>query len=300
MTERMESDEGLGHESEEHKLKAYWNSEAPERPPRDAKERYREIYDEVTKQLDSSPFGEYSIYLNYGYVANDSPQFAKHTVPPSTLNPNSVKLILELVGNCDLAGRRLLDVGCGRGGTISVLDQFFSPPSLTGVDLSQNAIAYCRRTQQDPRIEFHEGDAEALPFADESFDVVTNLESSHCYPTISKFYSEVMRVLVPGGHFLYTDVLPVERWKTGLQVLNDLGFTVEQDRDITANVLLSCDQVARRYLKAYARTNDQKVLEDFLSTPGSFVYEGMRTGNWVYRMVRFRKPICGQREGDSQ
>jgi len=280
-----ESDEG---QSEQHKITAYWDIKTPE--PGDAKHRYREIYDEVTKQLDSSPFGEYTIYLNYGYVATDSPQFAAHTVPIGTLNRNSVKLILELVGDCELTERRVLDVGCGRGGTISVLDQFFSPLSLTGVDLSHNAIAYCRRTQQDPRIEFREGDAEALPFADESFDVVTNLESSHCYPTISNFYSEVKRVLLPGGYFLYTDVLPVDRWHSGLQTLNDLGFIVEQDRNITANVLLSCDEVARSYVKVYSRTNDQKGLEDFLSVPGSLVYDEMRASSWVYRMVRLRKP----------
>ena len=51
-----------------------------------------------------------------------------------------------------------------------------------------------------------EGNAEKLPFADQSFDAVINVEASHCYPRFPQFLDEVARVLRPGGHFLYTDV----------------------------------------------------------------------------------------------
>jgi len=268
----------------------YWSVDM-DKSPDEAKAHYRAFYDQVTRQLNSSPYGEFSLFLNYGYVANENPQFAKFEVPASLLNPNSVKLVLELVGTCEIAGRRVLDVGCGRGGMIFALDYFFSPKCLQGVDLSPSAVSFCRKTQEKPTIAFREGDAENLPFADGSFDVVTNVESSHSYPSIHKFYSEVARVLVPGGYFLYTDVLPTDQWREGLNYLSEAGLMLEHDRNITANVLLSLDQVARRYLKAYEPNNDPKVMEDFLATPGSLVYEGMRTGEWTYRLVRFRASL---------
>ena len=60
---------------------------------------------------------------------------------------------------------------------------------------------------------FEVGDAETLPFDAESFDIVTNLESSSCYPDVHAFYREVHRVLAPGGHFLYSDCLPANRFR---------------------------------------------------------------------------------------
>ena len=55
------------------------------------------------------------------------------------------------------------------------------------------------------------GDADNLPFADQSFDAVINIEASHCYPRLSHFLADVARVLRPGGHFLYVDA----RWRSG-------------------------------------------------------------------------------------
>ena len=56
-----------------------------------------------------------------------------------------------------------------------------------------------------PGLDFVHGDAENLPFPDESFDAVINVEASHIYPHFDRFLSEVKRVLRPGGHFLHVD-----------------------------------------------------------------------------------------------
>ncbi|WP_343709669.1 class I SAM-dependent methyltransferase [Mycobacterium sp.] len=64
-----------------------------------------------------------------------------------------------------------------------------------------------------------EGNAQALPFTDASFDALVNVEASHLYPDVPKFLSEVARVLRPGGHFLYTDFRPrseVAEWEAAL------------------------------------------------------------------------------------
>jgi phthiocerol/phenolphthiocerol synthesis type-I polyketide synthase E len=256
----------------------------------EVKANYRRFYDAVNAQLDSSVFGPFSYFLNYGYLPNLSPQCSTVPLPDHFVNKNSVRLVLELVGNCDLRGRRVLDVGCGRGGTVFVIKTFFEPQSVQGLDLSSKAIASCRANHRYDNVRFDEGDAEKLPFDGELFDVVTNVESSHSYPNMGAFYNEVFRVLAPGGCFLYTDVFPKDGLADCLATLKSSGFTLEVDRDITANVLLSCDEVARARVGAYDVGNDRELMNNFLAAPGSQVYEDMRTGRWSYRIYRFRKP----------
>ena len=161
----------------------------------------------------------------------------------------------ELIGRTDLRGKRVLDVGCGRGGTVALIGDTFETAEVTGVDLSPEAIAFCRRTHRNPRVRFEVGDAEHLPVENASFDIVTNVESSHTYPNLRAFYAEVARVLAKGGTFLYTDLLPVGRWLEVRALLGPLGLTIEVDREITPNVLASCDEVATTRAQAFGGSN---------------------------------------------
>ena len=253
-----------------------------------AKGAVRQFYDVVTEQLDASAFGGVSLFLNYGYVANLNPQCAAVMLPDTMLNKNSVRLVLEVLEDCVGPGTRVLDVGCGRGGTISVIQKFFGARRLVGLDLSGAAVAFCRRTHL-PGAAFLQGDAEHLPFPDATFDVVTNVESSSCYPDLFAFYAEVYRLLAPGGRFLYTDCLPADRFRLGAQRLADLGFVLERTRDITANVLASCDQIAALRLGAYSSGNDAGAMRDFLGAPGSQYYEEMRSKRWLYQIFKMHK-----------
>lgn len=257
--------------------------------PSALKASYKRFYDGVSAQLAGNAFGRFSFFLNYGYVGDGHPEFAAVPLPEHYFNKNSVKLVLELIGDVPVEGRRVLDVGCGRGGTIHVFVTFFNPAAATGLDLSTNAIAFCRQAHKDARLTFQEGDAENLPFADSSFDIVTNVESSHSYPHIHRFYSQVHRVLAPGGYFLYTDALSDQQFTTSLAYLQHIGFTLERDRDITSNVLLSCDEIATTRVQAFDNRNDQNLMQNFLATPGSQVYQEMRSGRWTYRILKLRK-----------
>jgi ubiquinone/menaquinone biosynthesis C-methylase UbiE len=263
----------------------------------DTKAGYRRFYNGVSEQLNNSDFGDFSFFLNYGYVADRNPQYAQVQLPAHYLNKNSVRLALELIDDCEITGRRVLDVGCGRGGTISVIQKFFAPQSITGVDISSVAISFCHKTHRHSQIRFMEADAEALPFRERAFDVVTNVESSHSYPHIETFYTEVSRVLVPGGYFLYTDVLPIARMNECEKLLQRAGFSVERLRDITTNVVLSCDQIAETRTGAFAQAQNPGTLDEFLALPGSDVYEEMRQRQCVYHMFKLKKTEV---EGDGQ
>ena len=256
------------------------------------KASYRRFYDGVSKQLDSTVFGQFSFFLNYGYRPNHNPTHAVIEMPEHYINENSVRLVLELIGDYPITGQRVLDVGCGRGGTVHVIKTMFDAGTITGLDLSSQAIAFCRQAHAGPTVKFFEGDAEELPFEDGSFDIVTNVESSHSYPDINAFYAGVFRVLTPGGAFLYTDVQPVQQLAINLALLKRLGFLLERDTDITSNVLLSCDEVARTRVQAFSAENDPTLMQNFLATPESEVYDEMKSGRWQYRIFRLRKPFA--------
>ena len=263
-------------------------------PPLDPRtEQVRAFYDGINRQLDAGETGRLALFLNYGYAGGDAPAQGRVQLPAYVPNRNSMQLVLEVIGDCPLSGCRVVDVGCGRGGTLSVVALYFDVCELTGLDLSPSAIAFCRSHYDYPHMRFCEGDAASLPFDAASLDVVISIESSHSYTSIPAFYREVWRVLAPGGAFLYADLLRAGAVRGHLRTLAGLGFSLEVDRDITANVLLSCDEVAHRRAQAFGAYQDQALLNQFLAAPGAPVYEEMRSGVLTYRIFRLRKQQVG-------
>ena len=250
------------------------------------KENIRAYYDGISRRLAEARVGSAATFLNYGYVSLGTGDEAVTEPTGMHLNPTSIRLVLELLGPVDLRSRRVLDVGCGRGGTAALLADLFEA-DVTGIDLSPEAIAFCRRRHRQSNIRFAVGDAENLSADSECFDAVTNIESSHTYPNRPGFYAEVRRVLKPDGVFLYTGVLPARTWNDSREQLARMRLDLFADRNITANVLASCDAVAARYAKIYGGLNAQ--LGNFLAVPGSDVYEQMRSGVLEYRILRARR-----------
>ncbi len=256
-----------------------------------SKDETRQFYDSINERLDSSIFGGSSHFLNLGYIANENRQYSSIELPTHLLDKHSIKLILETLGDADLQGRDVLDVGCGRGGTICVLHKYFGIKTAVGVDLSVAAIAFCKETHRFANTRFVQADAEDLPFDGASFDAVTNIESSCVYPNVFAFYSEMFRVLRPDGKFLYTDFFSdSDRVNACLEFLQNLGLILERDQDITSNVLTACDQIAARRTQALGRNETGQVITNFLAVPGSALYDQMKTGAATYRILNLRKP----------
>jgi ubiquinone/menaquinone biosynthesis C-methylase UbiE len=108
--------------------------------------------------------------------------------------------------NVDLAGVRVLEVGCGGGELLSrFLD--YGAGYAAGIDLMEERIAAAR--QRYPRLELVVGDASKLPWADGSFDLVTQFTciSSVLDPSLrAGIASEMWRVVAPGGLVLSYDM----------------------------------------------------------------------------------------------
>jgi SAM-dependent methyltransferase len=261
------------------------------------KARVRAFYSGLNAYLADSTLDAYVQFFNWGYLPVEGfPNDWPGSLPAAMLDRHAVRLVLELIGPIGVDGRDVLDVGCGRGGTLATLAARFAPRSLVGVDLNAMSITHCRQAHADPRLRFFQGDAEDLAFGDGSFDLITNIESSNAYPHIDRFYREVNRVLRPGGHFAYTDLLQPDQFVHARHFLSANGFALEADRDITANVLAARREAAKVQLRAFnaddAGTTDPThaaLMRYFLAPEGSEFFDSIDDGRFEYRILRFRK-----------
>lgn len=90
----------------------------------------------------------------------------------------------------------MLDAGCGTGAVIKLLKSKYPDRNYTGIDLSGKMIAVAKQKNLDNSTFIH-GDCENLPFAKESFDVITCSMSFHHYPNADRFFQSCNRVLRP-------------------------------------------------------------------------------------------------------
>jgi len=98
------------------------------------------------------------------------------------------------------AGMRVLDLCCGTGVVAAAAGA--RGAKIVGLDFSPAMLAEARR--RHPYLRFEQGDAEALPFADASFDTVLSNFGIHHVPRPEKALAETWRVLRPGGRFAFT------------------------------------------------------------------------------------------------
>jgi ubiquinone/menaquinone biosynthesis C-methylase UbiE len=103
---------------------------------------------------------------------------------------------------------RVLDVGCGGGMAIKLLATRADRGFVAGVDYSPEMVAQaCARNATavaDGQVLIRHGNAMALPFGDESFDVVSAIETFYFWPDPMQGLAEAHRVLRPGGRAAVT------------------------------------------------------------------------------------------------
>jgi SAM-dependent methyltransferase len=92
-----------------------------------------------------------------------------------------------------------IDVGCGNGAFTQVLIERCAPAAVTGVDPSEGQLAFARTRPGTRLAQFRLADAQALPFADNSFDAAAMALVISFIPDAQKAINEMARVVRPGG-----------------------------------------------------------------------------------------------------
>lgn len=226
-------------------------------------------------------------FMNWGYW-------------PSGQDSTAIELYANTLGGLGrgLGGLEVAEVGSGRGGGASWMARTQGARSVVGIELSPRAVRLARRLHRGVSgLRFEVGDAGALPLRDESVDVVVNIESCHHYPSMSRFLSEVRRVLRPGGHLAIADYRTSEEMPELVHSLRASGLELVGERDITANVLgaLAHDNDAKEaMLHARVPRRLRSVIRTFMGNRGTDVYDGFATRRWLYGSWALRKPEGGR------
>ena len=224
------------------------------------------------------------LFLNHGY---DRSLGTARLFIPADLEPfrYPIQLYDLLARRIVWRGKDALEVSSGLGGGAVWISRTYSPRSLTGLDIAAQAVRTCRSRYGHLGVSFEAGDAQAMPFADASFDIIINVESSLNYPDMAAFLHEVQRVLRPDGYFLFADYRSRSKIKLLRAMLASMPFEMLMLDDITPGILLGLEREETRKKELI----DRKI-PNFLKTSVSrFAGLGMEETGEYYKFVSRKK-----------
>jgi len=233
-------------------------------------------------------------FMNYGYANLDGNKNQPVLDKTDEGKRLSYQLYNHLACEIELEGKHILEVGSGRGGGASMIKKYHKPEKIVGLDFSSAAVKLSKRNLGTRGLAFIEGDAENIPFTAESFDAVINIESSHCYFSMKCFLKEVVKVLKPGGHFLFTDFREFKAIEELERLISFSGLEVLKKRDITQNIIKALEEDHDRRMKIISQNVPKPFLKQFREFAGvkdSVVYNRLENGELIYISMIMRKPL---------
>lgn len=107
------------------------------------------------------------------------------------------------------SGKRILEVGCGRGIALPVIDRLCGPRRLVGLDIDPELLAEAAANLREhgATAELCAGDVRRMPFGSESFDVIIDFGTLFHIARPQAASAEIARVLAPGGIFVHETVV---------------------------------------------------------------------------------------------
>ncbi len=233
-------------------------------------------------------------HVHWGYWEN--PASAAYTLESLAMAQEQLSQQVANAGQVR-SGQRILDCGCGFGGTIAHLNDRLQDLDMVGLNIDPRQLEVARTNfypKHGNRAEFIEGDACALPFDENSFDLVLAVECIFHFPSRLRFFQEVRRVLKTGGTLAICDFVPREITLVLDKMLNrfvqpligenfgavdysyslqkyrslasETGFSSLVERDITANTLPTYPvsvKVLNQYGGTYRVQNSAAVADRF-------------------------------------
>ena len=184
---------------------------------------------------------------------------SKKRITSALIEALDLELYRRVLAATSLRGKTIVDVGCGVGTSLvafargdiaassnpngSQSEKADAPTRAVGVDLSNVNIEraeFRHPPQSRPGcVEFAVAAAEKLPLVASSADVVLSVESTHALSEVALFVGEAQRVLRPGGRLCVADYGTEAHWSALLGAAKRHCFDVEEEEDITEDVLAS-------------------------------------------------------------
>ena len=164
----------------------------------------------------------------------------------------------------------ILDIGCGGGRTISKLATMASNGKVHGVDYSEESVTATHRSNTRwidiGRVSVREGTVSQLQFPDNTFDLITAIETHFFWPDLASDLREVVRVLKPGGTF----IIIAEVYKGGMKMAGKLAekyihhsgmllLTPDEHRDYLVNAGFADVRINTRPEKGWITAIGRKV-----------------------------------------
>lgn len=233
--------------------------------------------------------------MNYGFDLDDGDE---HVPPLPELSAEDAPdrycfgMYHRVAAQRDLKGLDVLEVGSGRGGGASYVHRYLGPASTIGLDRAASAVELSNRREGCEGLRYVVGDAEDLPFPNEQFDVVINVESCHCYGSIPTFLSEVHRVLRPGGALLLSDLRNAQVQAKFDRELEESPFEVRSRVEVTPGVIRSLQKDTPRRQKMLDESTNfglRGVMKWFSGVQGSTLYRDLDTRKFVYHCYELAK-----------
>jgi phosphoethanolamine N-methyltransferase len=151
--------------------------------------------------------------MSYGDILYDehSITFLEELWGDGFLSPGGPEEVARVLEGLDLAGRTVLDIGCGAGGITAALARDYGAAKVVGIDVEEPVCAAARRQAEKQgvadRVEIEQVTPGPFPFADARFDIVFSKDSIIHIPDKVFLAGEAYRVLKPGGWFAASDWL---------------------------------------------------------------------------------------------
>ena len=201
-------------------------------------------------------------FLNHGYRPLDNSKILNYDLNDKTWEnqANLYAHVIELYKKykIDFKTVNLLDIGCGMGHGPKIYKKYYDFEKITAIDFTEGFIENAKNNSQG--VTYQVADATNMPFENNSFNLLTNIESLHNYIYTYHFYFEVFRILKPGGFLLvsdpftiYKDDLIAEDW------FSRAGFYMTDKINITPMVIESCYDDVKNFAKKHTNISQEKV-----------------------------------------
>ncbi|MEO8085572.1 MAG: methyltransferase domain-containing protein, partial [Bacteroidota bacterium] len=190
----------------------------------------------------------------------------------------------------------ILETACGTGRVTMHLNSAIPNAQITATDINPDMFAIAQQKLKGSSVEFKQADATALPFPDNSFDCVVAQFGIMFYPDKVKGIAEALRVLKPGGTYIFNVWGKIEdngMSQTGRQIVSEF---FENDPPAFYNIPYSMHNVedVLDIIKKGGFTDVQHevLTKESIADSAEFMSAGLVEGNPIANAVRERDPAA--------